>query len=382
MAFGKDKSQLDKVAPYNQGSFQQRSAQFRARQTAQHKQGGSRFMRSFKPSVEDVDLIRVIPGQYAIEIGNPDGSIDPMTLEYFPFVEHFHATLERSCQCSGGPLHFVKGKRAECIGCDKYYEGGGYDDSGKRKRGPMSKRDMVAFTVLHYWPYHKVEALDDKGNPRKNDKGESYYDWNTCLGRGCDMCRKGIDKKPGHIMPWAMGTSHFNVLVGTYSDSIGKSCNNCGGKDTISAVAWLCGNPKCGEAVIDLRETEMRDTEIRRITQSPVKCPACGTQDMLREYIECKGCKDAHRATIFDVDLNVKRERTGEGNQTQLLVTSFSNPKPVDKEFEDMAKPLPLDKIYGPTPIDRQQKIFEARGDDKQARPGAKPYTRQPGYGS
>jgi hypothetical protein len=102
----------------------------------------------------------------------------------------------------------------------------------------------------------------------------------------------------------------------------------------------------------------MSSKEIETMTSGPVRCGLCQHTDLLQEYVSCSSCDNATRAEIFDVDLSVKRITVPDSNQTTLAVTSWTNPRPVDQRLTDIAKPLPLDKIYAPTPYEKQQEIF------------------------
>jgi hypothetical protein len=77
--------------------------------------------------------------------------------------------------------------------------------------------------------------------------------------------------------------------------------------------------------------------------------------------IRCNNCNQGEQATLFDFDLEVKRVKTAgdTGNQTTLQILRAIGPRPIDAMYgEDLRKPLPLDKIFAPTPVERQIELF------------------------
>jgi len=206
--FGKNENDLNRVSPFNAGhtDFRRRTRQFQDKQEAQRQRGGGggggRFSNIFKPSNEGFDRIRLIPGAYEVEVGNPNGTIDKMVLEYFPFVEHYHSGLEKGGVCSGGPLYFLKLSedpskpgRAPCKGCDRFFSDMVVNpETGKKKKGPMSRSNKTAFTVLHYHPYHKTESTDRDGKVRKNEETGD-----PCRGPSRSTARRSTTGSPARV---------------------------------------------------------------------------------------------------------------------------------------------------------------------------------------
>lgn len=379
MAFGKNAEDLNKVRGFGASSardIQRRTHEYNQAREDQRapRGGGNRFSNIFRPSLEEYTLVRLVPGMFEVPIGYKDGTISPMTLEYFPFIEHYHATLKKSSVCSGGPLHFTRTKREPCVGCDKYWGERPTEvdpGTGKKKKGPMSKRDMVVFTVVHLTPHHKTASVDREGKVRMNEEtNEPYYDWVECAGRVCPMCKEGLEKKPAMRKHWPMGTSHFSLLMGEFADQIAGSCGGCGGRDTIATNAWICN--KCGEAIVDMSETSLPDEEIKKISSEKIRCGHCGNTDYLEEVISCTDCSDAHRATIYDADISVKRASTGTGDQTVLMMNKFFV-RPLEEMYKEYAQPFDLPKIYVPTPLETQVQIYEGK---PVTRPGATKYSQ------
>ena len=378
--FGKSEGDASNVSKFG-GSLRQRAAQTRANLESTHSKrggGGRRYSDQFKPTTVGSDKIRIIAGDYTFVGSDGEGNLYEEHLQYWPYVEHFHSTKKRSFTCSGGPKHFLKGKRDECLGCDKFYAGGGTGDDGKKTKGPMSKREMFAFTVWHYHKYHKIEQMDDKGNVVKNDKGEPYYDWVQCEGRGCTACKEKKESVDGRLLHWPMGVTHFKTLTDDIDQLIGRSCRSCGERDAVEPVAWLCSNPECQEAIIDFASTELSDEKILDISSKKNKCSTCGYVGFLVELVQCKSCDNPERATIFDVDLEVKRAETSDredSKATVLMATGWSNPCPPDAKFADKMKPLSLNTIYAPTSVEMQKKML-GEGGESAGNPGFRSFNR------
>lgn len=389
MAFGKDTTRLGRVVPFGGaagGSLQQRAQWQRDRSRQQRSGGGRRFSDEYKPPMQPgMDLGRLIPGAYktilpADEQGN---TTQELMYEWMTFVEHFDGHTKKSSICSGGPLHNFKGKRTACRGCDLFYEPG-VNAEGKRKKR-MSKRDMFAFNWLHYAPYHKIEAVDQAtGQVRMNTAtNEPYYEWVPCEGRVCTACRANKETVQGRLRPWPMGYSHFAMLIDTYNPLIGTSCASCSSRDSIATLAWTCTAEGCGEAVFELdgpNATSLSDQDLAKIVLRPMVCPHCGNQVLLQEVYGCANCNSARRATIFDVDLHVQRANISKDgdNKTQLVVTSWTNPRPIDQRFSGAAeKPLALHKMYEPSTLEFQEKQFELQGSTPIVNNQFRPYGQQ-----
>lgn len=361
MSFGKDPSKLQKT-----GSFRQRATTFNNNKQASRKGGGSNtpyFVNQYKPSLDELDTVRLIEGSYDIPQPNEKGDLVEINLPFFPYAEHFDGREMKGSICSAGPFAKSKGKSDPCRGCDLYWAGMEPGPDGKRRAGRYSRREMQVFTVLDYGEYHKTPQVDRKsGQVKVNEQtGEAYYNWTKCTGRGCDGCQAGNEKKSGERRNWPMGWGHYQTLLSCDKD-IGKSCSNCGGVDSVEAVHWACR--ACGEGVVDMANTTMKQKDIDNITDKPFHC-TCGSVEMLEEVIECKQCTPAggtaKRATIFDVDISVKRIASSDGgNQTTLNITKWSAPRPIDPRFKELAQPLDLPKIFAPTSMELQTQLFGA----------------------
>lgn len=381
MAFGKDPSILKNVIPHG-GSFSQQVAMATRRVKVPRSGGGggSIFWADKYQPTEHMpgDPVRLIHGVYEIPKVADDGSVYTMSLPWCEYREHFHGYLSKSIICSAGPLYMDKARREPCYGCNIFWEDFQIrKQKGKGANSPnrVSMREMYAFTVLVMAPFHKIEQVDNQGNLRVNQKtNQPFWNWEKCSGPGCQGCAGGKETKQGHVQPWPMGRDHFFGL-NAYADYIGTSCITCRSRGTVSTLLWKCG--ACGDPVIDMRQTSFTMAQINDVVKNLYACRKCETSAMLVEDTYCTSCTPtgqiAQRAGVFDVDMQVKRQASAGKNGTQLVVLAFSDPKPVDPAFAEMAKPLDLPAKYKPTPLEQQATLFEYQPAVPQQQ--TKPYT-------
>jgi hypothetical protein len=310
-------------------------------------------VNEFKPSLDYPDTIRVIRGSYTVQIPDELGVICDTTLSYYPYIEHFHGLLKKGGVCSAGPLHAFKNQRQPCLGCDKFWE---QREMGNKK-GAMGKREMYALTVMHFAPYAKVEQLDfHTKQVRRNSKGEPYMEWVQMLPHE-RMKFQGREMREWNLMHWSLGFGHMTSLTDYAKTAIGQSCKNCGGVGCIIPVALTCRN--CGNALLEYESTSLNPKQIDAMVDNAVKCPHCGFNDMLNEYINCSKCGNGARADIYDVNIQLKKVQPSDGSNNNMLnCQGHSNPGPIDSRFAEFAKPLDLPDIYAPTPLIKQAEIW------------------------
>lgn len=371
--YGKDKSALSKV-----GSFrQQGKALLRNQREARPSSGGSRripyWVNQFKPPTHTVATGRILAGNYEVlQVDAETGEVVAVELPYFTFTEHYYARTKKGGICSAGPFQAFKDKRDPCLGCDLFFEGMELDpETNKRRPGPMGKRDMFAFNWLDLGTFYHIPQTDKNGAVRRNNNGEPYMTWVKGKKGGNDPKYPGADTKVGHLQQWAMGFGHYSSLLAADAQ-IGRSCLSCGTRDSIESLAWVCAN--CGEPFIELESTQLDEAGIEALVTKPCTCPACKHEGYPQEYVECSACDSPQKATIFDVTINVQRIASADGsNQTSLSVSNWSAPGPLPPEFADV-KPLELDKIFAPTPIDEQAELWNVSTSKRQPVTGAEDY--------
>jgi hypothetical protein len=353
--------------------------------------GAPYFVNKYQPpDAGAADVIRVIPGVYPtprVDFDTKDyvrddaGNIIMDPYSYMKYIEYFHGTRNRSCIGSEGPLGQFKGKGDPCVAKDWYWWEWRERQRTGNKQHPksMSQREKFAFTVLVQAPFYKVPRVDKEGKLVINENTkEPYYDWLKGSKRANDeYAQAGYERKEGHLQHWSMGSAHWNTLT-DYTDSLAKHCRSCSSHDSIEEVALVCQH--CGEAVVEMDTTSLSDEDLEKIRSEEAKCPNCNIIDYLEDMIRCNNCGEGEQATLFDFDLSVKRVKTAgaEGNQTTLQILSAVGPRPIDAIYgDDLRKPLPLDKIFAPTPIAKQIELFGAVPDDGEEQPQADPNAGQ-----
>jgi len=376
MAFNKDPQGLVGIPAFG-GSLQQRQSMMQKNRPARGARG-RRFSDEIKPPMAPQIMTgRIIPGAYATTFAyGKDAALMTQQFEWWQFVEHFDGRTNKSCICSAGPFREYKGRRDPCTGCDLFFLPSEKGADGKKNKR-MSARQMYVFSFLDFQNYHKVISMED-GRPRTGNNGEAFFDWVPCEGRTCPHCHTAKETVSGRVRPWVMGETHFSALVHGYGGFIGKSCAACGGRDTIQSLAWLC--PHCGDAIIDMATTRFSDAEISKMVLDVMRCPnpSCAQLAIPNEIIKCGACPNGQRSTIFDVDINASRQGTGEGSQTALTISTWSNPQRIDPRFAAIAKALPLDKMYLPTPVEEQNKKFGMTAEGPVQNQGFRAYGQQP----
>lgn len=368
MAFGKDPKVLSSMVSL---SRQMEAASTRPRQSSSNGARGSlRFHNTYKPSMLTTDHIRIVPGKY--ENLQPDdlGNVEKVIRGFYSCVEHFDARTEMSSICSAGPRHDSKAHREACLACDRFWEEMAATKGDRNARRSMSKRNLYVFNVIHFAPYFEVPQVDKKTKQvRLKEDGKTPWTMWLCGNNiSPEDKARAIGQKDSHLCHWAVGHGHFQVLMATNRD-IETMCANCGtregqdGAPAIKVEEWNCGNPECGATLIDMSATHLSPEEIARAVNAPMVCRACKGSFFPEEAISCTKCFDqARRASLYDVDLRVKRVQTGGQNskQTQLMITGWSDPRPIDQKYQNLVEHLyDLPKIYAPTPVEVQAKLFE-----------------------
>lgn len=370
MAFGKNPEHLDGVVPFG-GSVAQRAANAARRPKRTSGGGGAYWIDQYRPSEHSIDTVHLIPGNYTVQRATEHGDLYEELVNWFEYTEHYHASFQRGAICSAGPLRGFKNKRGPCYGCDIFWED--YEirkqiaiEKGlKRVENPrrVSMMDNFVFSVLDMGVFHKMAQTDENGQIKINPSTkEPYWNWQKCKGAGCEGCMRATESKQGHVQPWPMGRDHFTALNG-YGDYIGASCATCSGRNTIDWLLWQCGNPNCGYPVIRKNATTMSPQQIYEMTSQVFVCHQCNVPSYLQEIVQCVTCTPQQRmptrATIYDVDLQVTRKKAPDSNKSQLIVVATSDPKSIDAQYAEMAKPIDLPKRYAPTPLEKQAVYFK-----------------------
>jgi len=366
MAFGKSKLDVASTGGWRQRRGvlnNQRKQVFGGGRSGGGVDNGARFRNVYRPTKGKSDLIRIVPGSYsverAVEMESGELAVITDTLEYYECIEH-RAKSGHTTICSAGPLWMRKKGAKPCEGCAVYWSAP--ITNGKRK-SRIGRRDISVFTVLAYGPFINIEQVDKNGVIRCDKEGKPYYEWVPKYHNH----PPAKEEKLGHLMHWSVGFGHMGVIEG-YDDLIGKMCKNCGTEDSVYREVLLC--QECETDLVDCDNTKLSEEQQNNMLVEPVECTHCGHVAPLKEHLGCRACNTAERTTVFDVDIKVMR--LDKGDTTQLIFQSWSKPHPVDPQYAELAKPLPLDKIYAPTPLETQRKWFGISEPTQSA--GARPY--------
>lgn len=338
----------------SRSSFGQRVRGYTTRRQESSGGGGGyslnvRWHSRFKPPQNVTTKFRLLPGSYT--------DFEGLDSEYFPYVEHFAARSNKSFICSkqykivDGDLTTIGGK---CLGCEARDQGA--ED--------VSWRLLHAFNGIHLAYYHLEPVFDDNNKPvtykRGDRQGEQVHRKVPCEGRRCKHCKEGLEKVFGKKVHMSLGSGHLQDLAGFVTE-IEKDCANCGGR--LEEVLYECA--KCAEPLIDLGNTELSDKEIMSLTARHMECPSCGNRDFPIRQVECDGCQDPTPLSIFDCDLEIKRQ--GEGTNSTIQIPRWT-PTELSDDLKEMAKPWPFKKVFAPDPFDWQAKVLKIRnpyGDSK-----------------
>ena len=374
MAFGKNPAHLGNVNAFGGSARQQAAFASRRRKNTG---GGSKliFRNQFQPSLYIPDTIRIVPGAYFQQFLDDNGNLIEGNFPFWSYVEHFHGVLKKSAFCSAGPFRWQKGQAAPCYGCDIYWEDWRTRKDTGNKNSPkrLSMRDMYAYTIVDQGLFHKVEDTDQQGRVKVNPSTQQpYMSWVKCDGQQCQNCALGKETKQGHVQPWPMGKRHFGT-INAYADQIGMGCMTCGSRVSINTLLWHCGNPECGETMIDMKSTNLNMEQLYERTNEPQTCPRCQQNLFMQDIYECTVCTPkgvvAQRASIFDVDMQVRRQKSPDESGTQLMIVGTSDPSVINPMFNDIAKPLKLNEMYSPTDLNLQAQLFRIQVQPQQAPP-------------
>jgi ribosomal protein L37E len=381
MAFGKDENNKTRL----QGTFSQRAALTRRLENAGREGGGGKapayWRDNFKPN-EIADTIRCIQGEYQVqEIDEATGELVMSVLPYLPCMEHYHGSLKRGALCSAGPYHMNRNKRSPCHGCDMFWEDFEIRkqrsaELGTKVNNPkrIGKSNKYVITVLDTGMFYESESIDSKtGQPRVNKDGKPFMDWHK-LRYANDPMAQGKKMKQGMVMPWAMNNTEFELLQSFSEKNIGTCCSGCGTwghamSPTLQTLQYVCQG--CSNVLIDKQTSTIPPNQIDEIVKLPIGCQRCGQRNFALEVVHCPTCVQKgttpRRSSLWDVDIQVRLVKSlKDPKKHELMIDGYSAPMPINQQFEDIAKPLDLVKIYAPTPLDQQAALWSIQQSSAQ----------------
>lgn len=372
MSFGRDREGLAKVTGWRAQGARYTGAVAKKKRTGGG--GGARYRDAYWPVEDSVDRVRMVPGEYEVEIPLLDANGDlvvknekpqseKMTMLYYPYDEHRDNTTGKTTICSGGVFKGYRDYRQPCRGCDRYFEESSRE-GGKWTPGPVSRRTLYAFNVWNFAKFAHAPQLDrETGSPRMNpETNEPYMEWRA-IRKGEEKKYKEYEQEDGRLLHWAMGATYQKNLAAKEAAAIGGNCMNCGEADSIEILAYLC--PNCQNCLVEIGNTDMDLSEIKEYLSRTPTCPECDEKVVPAEHVECKSCGDeAQRATIFDVEMRITKVQTGVNkNGDKEFGLNIEYAWPPNETVEDFTSQLkngtlPLAEIYAPTPWDKQLEIL------------------------
>lgn len=241
-----------------------------------------------------------------------------------PFGQHFVSALNRSIVCSAGPAG-----TAPCIGCE-------LERDGEEVRSSLPRATQV------------VAYGHGSGKTRE-----------ACPGPGCRRCARG-EALEADARVWEVSPRQQEELLKA-EWRIGELCALCCAA-SVETQEVCC--PHCGMLLLD-RARAVGHDELRRAAEVIHRCPRCEQSAFGAEFVTCGGCgdDDARRADLYDVDITVHAEPLARrGRATALVVDTWSEPRPLDPRFSQVATPKDLRSIFAPLSYEQQQQMLEAAG--------------------
>lgn len=232
---------------------------------------------------------------------------------------------------------------------------------------PVGKSNRFAMSVVlmeHILQIPKTRTKNGKTEVVKTKKGTTIYDYVPVpVSNMDDEDMAKISTKYGHKAHWSFPPGHLDRLVEEISPRVMNHCGNCATE--MVATGFIC--PSC-ESVAPLRQALMGE-DLIAARQKNRKCSACQSRsDEWVAILDCPGCGDPTEGQLIGLfDLRLKAVPAGGDSKSTILelvgVRMHGAPDDVEMSEEELdklcANPLDLPKIFAPTSIDDQKKIFK-----------------------
>ncbi len=364
MAFGKDQSRINALG----GSWSQRA---KNHATSRPRSGGGGGGFHWKGNYDPVespnsDVIRIFDAQITQSFVNKDQQIIEDSLPFFKFREH-RDSKKKSCICSAGPLFGVKGQADPCPSCDVFWadiaEQKAMKVMGSHNKAPrrMSCHDQYAWFIYDYGPYTETYDIDrNSGQFRMDSKtNKPFTSWEKGDPRDPRFNGRVVSYKTGMLLPWVLSHTTNNWLQ-SQSELIGQNCGGCGNRASLICEAKVCAN--CSNPVYDPNNSTLTPEQRSTLDNNPHACSRCQHVGYLAEVLRCRACNSPRRQTIFEIDLQMTKIRTGE-KQTVFQIINYSEPRPLQVAPEVLSEIQGTDIAakfakFGPTPPDTQRKYM------------------------
>lgn len=288
-----------------------------------------RYTAHFSPPTTKAIRVRLIAGDYLYK-GD--------TVEVLPFKEHYNNAERKYQICSSTWVpdlanvnEYVRDGQSKCVGCHLMYD---------QQARYVSLSAKYAVTVAVCDDFH-LNPFDRQGHPLGMDKDgrqKAYKD--LCTGPGCEGCKKGLEVVWGRRMVWKVPQTYMAMLMDYVDETHRHSCA-CGsirdddtGEGGLSVVATIC--PECGK-------------NLPAGFAVQVVCGHCQQTVTPSRILTCAQCGHARPATIFDMDVWVKRT----SRQPYTLIISKSkigppHPKLSAPEHKNSTRPFNLAESMAP----------------------------------
>lgn len=330
------------------------------------------FIGEYKPSDTDEDTVRIVRAAYENQMPEGDAIVTQM-MAWYNYRAHYKkevskrtgATYNKQMTiCSAGPFWRDPKKRQPCQACDLL--DAQFRSGVKQKDGLWSIREHSAITILHFGQFVKQTRIDPMTNqPRLGGNGNPLWDWVKAPNEHVFYQYPDEERSECLKKHWSLGMNEKTVLLERES-TIAQSCVGCrlkGGRDGRQTVGirselFLCAS--CQNDIIDVSTTEMKQSDIEKMALSPVRCPHCNHTGMMQEMIACTNpaCPGAQRATMWDVDLQVKSVKPA-GGGFPTLTLDHSAPYELEERFRELATPFDFaGKIFRPHTMEEQKEFY------------------------
>ena len=293
---------------------------------ATRNKGGSGWRPPFYFS-DHGDLVRFFAGEYG-----PERDFGLLNYQVWVPGARDGKGMHIPCNCKSGTLD------VPCVPCH-YIE-------KDRKRGDRPKLFVsvaTAINLVHLAPYHKVKVDTNGNRPSPNYDGRTYTRYYRCDGPGCEMCKANDPQFFGNTSYAQFFNKEWNMFLG-FGRTIGYNCLSCEpGK--IVPTASRC--PKCQ------REFDAPIKLLRKMEVEGGYCQHCGYNGIFSFAKDCmvkdhatgdwhQGCGNPKSASVFDVNCEIARKKTGEKSY-QLEMASFDFDEIPDDILKKMKYPMKLD---------------------------------------
>lgn len=304
---------------------------------------------------------------WTYEIYNKESRVvETQSTMYFAFEQHTVGATKRRFECSSG-AHLT----GKCYGCsertrhyDKVRE---IEDAtgsvpSELKNAPVSKMRQFALSVSLIEELGEFPKLDKQGQPVLTKKGKPIMTF-LPMRLAAKLGRKAAPraKVPGRRFHWSFGTKALEAL-GAENSRLETYCASCAHElYAVSAYCRACEmtNPVWSENYPDGMPSELLLDD----KNTPYTCPFCDHEDTLEYNYSCTNekCKSPAPGNLFAFELFLGSVSDTDHAPKIYKIRPRSDWSKIEGGEALINEPLELDKIYAPTPLTEQIKLFDPR---------------------